>query len=672
MTIGWSTDFIVADGEAPAAPQLDRVQASNAAWVLVEREGGRWRYVFSKKEVLGHSHLRWLFEQGTDFLAIPLKDALGLHEVQESGQVGDSDELKPRPEIPGAPCSARYVEIDAAGRPSAVGGTDVIRAQGQRAMPPAKRAPVLARFRSREAPPMPDPAAPAAAPAAPADDEGTTPVRHPSIESEGALQAGAPIVVVVDLLRQASATTQGGPLDLGTQAATWSALDIGVTLVSNDIDFDDRGRGTVTIRRNQTSIAERIAGHVHAGLSPGAAIEIQAQFWDGTRCSGQATRRLLLAGGAAAVAPQAAPPQLPTPVQDAVRIDPSAEKADLTIYIALLPGAARGLMHWRMVTPHFDELPPALDGFTDLGNDTASEAAAMFNQFAKLEDGKHRARIEGFGETLWSRAPAEFRELYWALHDHYQRPLTIQFISADPHLPWELMRPFRKNEVHPPLALRHAVARWISKYQGFFRNDLAAGRMVTIAPHYKSSSLQLPVAEATAAKLVAQFGAERIAGTLAEMRKLLEVPPADPVAMLYFTGHGLFAADAVNASAIKLEDGNLAVDEVARREVTLGERWGTLVFFNACEVGATATALGAVGGWAEAFAQRQFRAFIAPLWAVEEDAASTATEELMNAILTDREPIGAALRDLRAKFGDISPTFYSYLLYGDVTARLRR
>ena len=42
----------------------------------------------------------------------------------------------------------------------------------------------------------------------------------------------------------------------------------------------------------------------------------------------------------------------------------------------------------------------------------------------------------------------------------------------------------------------------------------------------------------------------------------------------------------------------------------------------------------------------------------------------MRRIVTDRAPVGAALRDLRAKYGDVSPTFYSYLLYGDVTARL--
>ncbi len=42
----------------------------------------------------------------------------------------------------------------------------------------------------------------------------------------------------------------------------------------------------------------------------------------------------------------------------------------------------------------------------------------------------------------------------------------------------------------------------------------------------------------------------------------------------------------------------------------------------------------------------------------------------MKRIVTDRQPIGSALRDLRVKHGDVSPTFFSYLLYGDVTARL--
>jgi hypothetical protein len=95
-----------------------------------------------------------------------------------------------------------------------------------------------------------------------------------------------------------------------------------------------------------------------------------------------------------------------------------------------------------------------------------------------------------------------------------------------------------------------------------------------------------------------------------------------------------------------------------------------VVFLNACEVGATGSVLGNVGGWADAFLSRRFGAFIAPLWAIDEEDAQQATEWLMTRIVRDRAPLGEALRELRAKFGDVSPTFYSYLLYGDVTARL--
>ena len=278
--------------------------------------------------------------------------------------------------------------------------------------------------------------------------------------------------------------------------------------------------------------------------------------------------------------------------------------------------------------------------------------------------------IEGFGEQLWDRAPAEFRAAYWALHDHYQRPLTIQFVSDDAYLPWELMRPVRDGEIHPPLALRHSVARWIGRWNGYMRNRLAAGRVVTVAPKYRTASNQLSLAEATAARLRITFGADAVEGTWPALNDLLEAGSGAPVGVLYFTGHGVFDAGNAAASAIKLQDRPMTVDEVARRQVHLGERDGTLVFFNACEVGATGRVLGSVGGWADAFLSRHFRAFIAPLWAIDEEDAAQVTNELLARIITDRVPVAAALRDLRAAHGDVSPTFYSYLLYGDVTARI--
>ena len=660
--LGWSSDLVVLDGHAPAAEALRAVEASSAGWAVIVRYGGSALYAWSRAELLAR-----LTAPGAR-LKGPLDEFLGLHEYEASQPVRGSADVQPI-DRPGtrAPSALRYVEVDAGGQPRAVGGADVpALAASQRRMRGRTRG------RSPAAAAEPPPAAGAeheplaAAPhTGPQEDEGTTPVRHPSIESAAPLVAGKPVTLVIDLRREASPETAGGPLSLGEQAANWETLDIGVTLVSAGIGFADGGTGTVTIRRNQDSVAAEVKGRVRPGLAPDAELDVHAQFWLGTRCSGSATRRFVVA--AAAAAP---PPTAPAAPIGAMSADPAAAKPDLTVYITLFDPEAPGRMHWRLVTETFDALPAKLDGIINLGRDPRQEAVALFKDFAGLERGKHRRRIEGFGERLWKRSPQVFKDAYWALVDHYQRPLTIQFTSDDPHLPWELMRPSRPGEVQPPLALQHAVARWIGSYQGWLRNQLPTGAMVVIAPRYSSLSTRLSLAEETAKRLLDDYHATPVPGTRDDLLALLEHPPAGPVALLYFTGHGLFDAESAAASAIKLEHGEqLAADEVDRQEVMLGERDGTVVFFNACEVGATAGAIGEVGGWANAFLSRRFRAFIAPLWAIDEEDASLATKTLVSRIVADRQPIGAALRDLRKEFGEVSPTFYSYLLYGDVTAR---
>ncbi|MPZ45448.1 MAG: CHAT domain-containing protein [Betaproteobacteria bacterium] len=658
MKIGWSTEFVVLDGERPAAEQLARLKTAGKRWIVVLRPSFGYCYVFTASELV--ERMRRVGVARDPGATPPLAEVLDLHEQQSSTRVSDSAQLAPpdfswRPDED-APSARRFVEIGTNDEVVAVGGDDVTRERKTRAMPPQPpEPPSFSRPRPASiAPPQPV--------AAQVEDEGTLPVRYPSIEPAEALRAGARVTLVVDLLREAPAHSPNGPLELGPQSADWRTLALGVTLVSAAIDFEDGGRGQVTIRRNDSSIPLRLAGRVRDDVAAGSDVDVHAQFWNGTRCCGSALRTLVVGAKFAQVAKER--------LQGEVQPDLTARAPDLTLFITLFDRAAPGRMHWRMITEPFDGLPPQLDAVIDLGKDPAAEAAAMFKQFANLERGKHRARIEGFGERLWERAPAQFHAVYWALHDHHRRPLAIQFVSDDPHLPWELMRPHRDGETHPPLALRHAVARWIGRWQGYMRNRLEAGQVVAIAPRYRSASARLSLAELSAQQLVSTLDAKSVNGTLAAMRALLESPPEEPVALLFFTGHGVFDAGAAAASAIKLEDGTLSVDEVARREVRLGERHGTVVFFNACEVGATGDALGAVGGWADAFLSRRFRAFIAPLWAIDEEDAAQVTQELMTRIVAERVPVGEALRDLRAKHGDVSPTYFSYLLYGDVTARI--
>jgi hypothetical protein len=525
-------------------------------------------------------------------------------------------------------------------------------------------------------------------------DEGVTPVRFPTIEPEEPPVPGNAIALMVDLLRRPSTTTAGGPLRLGDLAPAWSTLTLAVTLACPGIEFDGGGSGTVTIRRNDSSLPARITGRVHAGLEPGSRLDVVALFYDGTRFCGNALRQLTvlapapeanvppreMAAGAisaapTATAPEVAPTALPGTV-GIVAVEPTAERPDLTIVIWQMEPSTPGKLTWFLTpTERFDGLPPVLDGVVNLGHDPAKEAKELFTEFAALERGRHRSRIEGFGEKLWQRAPAAFRDAYWAMWDRYRRPLTIQFVSGEPYLPWELVRPSRtrkgQSETHPPLAFKHSVARWLLSWNGYMRNRLPSGRLFTISPHYKSAARGLRRAEAESAALTTRFGAARVPATFNAVKEFLErVAPRDPVAILHFAGHGSFAAAEATSSKIELEDGALTVSDVDRSEVQLGVACRTLVFFNACEVGATGSVLGAVGGWADAFLGRQFGGFIAPLWAVDDDDAATVTSELLEGILTRREPVGAVLRGIRERYGDVSPTFFSYLYYGDVTARL--
>ena len=356
-----------------------------------------------------------------------------------------------------------------------------------------------------------------------------------------------------------------------------------------------------------------------------------------------------------------------------VAVDPGAAQPDLTVHIGKLDRSQPGRLRFLCVTPRFDGLPPKLEEDIDLGRDPAAEASALFKEFAVLERGQHRQRIEGFGSRLWALAPPMLRAVYWALWDKHRRELSIQFVSEEPHLPWELMRPARddESEVHAPLALAHATARWIKRWDGCHAPARTGRTHLHHRAEVPSASRALKRAQLESDKLVADFGARKEAGTRGAVFALLEAAaPPEPLAVLHFAGHGIFAADAASHSAIKLEDGDLAAAEVERPEVKLGRACRTLVFFNACEVGAAGAVFGEVGGWADAFLGRQFGGFIAPLWSVNDEDAGVVAAELLQRICRNHEPVGAALRAVRAAHGETSPTFYSYLYYGDVLARI--
>jgi hypothetical protein len=675
----WSGDFIILDGAMSVEVALRRVAATSAPWIIVRGLDGLHQYALRANEILDSPTLAPVLANVSDLAQVSLEAALELRDYHESTVTRSRETISPinlswQPDLRYASV-LRYIERDPAGEIVAVGAfaKGGVRFGPTRGEPPPPAAgpddswTVQERDRTGDQS-RPDGPIAKEQPVAVEGDEGSSPVRYPSIETDTAPAAGQAISLTVDLKRKEVADTFG-MLDLGKQASTWTSLSLRVVLASAQVDFESGGSGEITIRRNADSEPAIIKGRVRPELNPGAQIEIRGKFYDRTRHCGVAIRTF--SASAAEVRPERA--EAP-PTTGAVVVERDAAVPDLTIDIANLDKDHPGKLRWSAVTYRFDGLPPELSEDIDLGQDTAAEAVALFKGFAKLEPGKHRNRIEGFGSGLWRRAPRMFRDVYWAMWDYYKRPMTIQFISDEPHLPWELMCPERDtgDEFHPPLALKHPTARWIKRYDGYMRNHLPSGKLVTIAPKYQSISVALPRAEAEAQELVNRFSAKSIPGTHMEVTALFEhTSETDDIAVVHFAGHGKFSPDMADNSFIKLEGTDVfAASEIDVPRVTLGRACRTLVFFNACEVGASGSVFGGVGGWASAFLARHFGGFIAPLWSIEDNDAKVVSADLIERIYKKGESIGAALCAIRMAYGDRSPTYFSYLYYGDVTAHI--
>jgi len=706
----WSRDFVVIDGDRPFDEVVAAVLDAHAFWIVLIRFRGMYQYVFSRDELLYAgipARSRDVHERlGRDASSCSFVEVLDLHELDQSTQV---DAQRPpvgidttwRPDTH-TPSVFRYVRLDERARQEAV----AVASDAGAPMPMAREAaaapdghaggserqsgtvkgdagslpddfdldsipafPVSGRgtvalprppFFPDTTPPEP---APESTPSTPGDEQVVV-TRHPSIEVEGAVAAGQPVVVVVDLATAPVAHTEAAPVTVAAPTPDWETIELVAMVSCTQVVFDDAdARGTVVIRRNAPSIPARLPGRVRDDVAA-ATLDVTVRFYHQRRFSGMAFRALPVASaGAGAVAP--------APAEGGVVVESDARTPDLTVHV-VADRALPGRLDWSLQLRLFDGLPTKLRGSIDLGYDVAAQTRARLGNLSKLTPGEHERQIRGYGNELWKLAPSMFHDVYWAMCDRYRRPLAIQFITSEPHIPWELMRPSRDGEVHEPLAIGHAVARWIEHLHGWMPNRLPAGRIGTIAPKYETASRRLPRAQAESEAIAARYGAERIKGTREDVLALLEAdPPPYPVAILHFAGHGVFNVDDASGSSIKLEQNRtLAAGEIDETGVKLGKACRTLVFFNACEVGSTGNVLGEVGGWADAFLGCRFGGFIAPLWSVEDEDAGVVAQELLDGVYRDRRPVAEVLREIRETHGRISPTFYSYLYYGDVGASL--
>jgi len=492
--------------------------------------------------------------------------------------------------------------------------------------------------------------------------------------------AGATVRFTVALALQAVAGTQGAVQIPAEAPETHHALRVHLLFGSQ------QAWSTLTCSAAHGTHAEAsFALPAPAVAGERGLVPVRANFYLNQRWCGEG-QRLLDVRRDAAVAPlQAIPPPDIAPWRHALTLDPGALPPDLIVRIQ--KGTSPGEYLWSCLSPHLDFTPPATpgDARTAFGQDAATFVRQAFAPMAgRTLSQMDIAEVCGAGESIYNNTPRHFRDSYWALwraaKDGGFSFDSIQIVTDEPCVPWELMRlsdRARAPDVAPEfLAIRHSVGRWLAGESSAMPQVIRVHKLAVAASDYAGLAAginPLPWAAKERDLLVDTYRAEPVVLKSGDMLAFLE---SSNVQAAHFACHGKMSINDPDASLLVMEDSpaNLKPKHVARREVCdgLGSQH-PLIFLNACEVGGTAAALSLVAGFPAAFLYAGAAALVSPLWAVNDAHAHRIAEDFYQQVFKAGagKPLGAVLRDLRLRWKDETHlTFLAYVLYGDPLARV--
>ncbi|MBI3373966.1 MAG: CHAT domain-containing protein [Betaproteobacteria bacterium] len=370
----------------------------------------------------------------------------------------------------------------------------------------------------------------------------------------------------------------------------------------------------------------------------------------------------------------------------AVEISGGHRAADLTvIVIDLAPAGKAGSTEVIVVSPHLQPERETIQRPADMEEWIQLQYGKIMvaSQLAGIDKLKPVTipLVDGLGAQLYDAfAPPSFRRAYAQLDQRLGNSFqSIQIITNNPALPWELMRPLSANgQRHDFLASSHRVARWhlVSDGRELPRptQQIPLREIVAIAPRYAGGQ-GLPSQSRELEAVRRMPGTRVIDGRLKTVSELFK---RRPDGIIHFIGHGEVTrgAGGLLDYAIKLEDATL--DVTTWRGLTdRGVGRGALVFFNACDIGQASRAARFVDGWAPAMLEAGAGGYIGGLWPLfDRGAADFATRfytSLSEGIKTNQVVVSELLRNNRRLFRETGdPTFAAYVMYGDVNLRVER
>jgi hypothetical protein len=148
---------------------------------------------------------------------------------------------------------------------------------------------------------------------------------------------------------------------------------------------------------------------------------------------------------------------------------------------------------------------------------------------------------------------------------------------------------------------------------------------------------------------------------------------------VHFAGHGEFDPARPDSSVLFLSDG-FPLSSMLFRSAKYGGTHQPLIFLNACMIGIGGQLLGDMGGFPGNCLKGGFGGVLGALWEVDDATAGEIAVDFWKRAMGSGgkagEPIGAILRDLRARYvgGSPSPesTYLAYVYYGHPMLTLER
>jgi hypothetical protein len=313
--------------------------------------------------------------------------------------------------------------------------------------------------------------------------------------------------------------------------------------------------------------------------------------------------------------------------------------------------------------------------------------------------------------------PLAVQELSWTMRQRGVKSLMV--LSDDPHIPWELIKPFRADPLTGEIVAEdgfwgesYVLAHWlrgrppvprvtIARVLGVATvgggslpvavsppesaatvdpttsmRDMVRVDSTSISASEASWSQSGPLAagdeELGLLQVLEPLGArvERLPALRRAVRQAFEEGSFD---LLHLVSHGTFGGTtAGDASAVLLDDGVFTAAELSPRMAAALRRAAPLVIFNTCHCGRIGFSLTRLGSWGAHLVQLGCGGFISALWPVS-DRAALAFARAFYEQLAQKRPLGEAVHRARLRVHEqfpADPTWLAYRCFADPMAQV--